>query len=300
LRQGLIRLAAEWKRRLVVFLTGHDSPSMHPYLEEARDQIAEQYRSQLAACDRIRDHAIALIENWTGRPLDPEKGEEAILAAIFARSLNTYWAAIELTRIGFGEQAAMLNRSLFEDMVDAHWVSTEPELAVERYEQHHEHSKMLLADAVTAYPNYFPSDKIPEFTTEERKALDGVFGRYGAGSWTGLNLHEKVAAIEHLWGDKRNRETLRFFRDIAHRENNQMLHLSAQSLGQVVHARGPEGITFQLGPGGDFIDRALFGSFWIFIQTLTLLLDQFEFKRDRDAEADLFSDAPFRKPTAPA
>ena len=90
---------------------------------------------------------------------------------------------------------------------------------------------------------------------------------------------------------------LRFFRDIAHRENNQMLHLSAQSLGQVVHARGPEGITFQLGPGGDFIDRALFGSFWIFIQTLTLLLDQFV-ERDRDAEADLFSDTPFRKPTA--
>ena len=81
---------------------------MHPYLEEARDQVAEQYRPQLAACDRLRDHAIALLENWKGRPLDPEKHEEAILGAIFARSLNTYWAAIELARVGFGEQAAML------------------------------------------------------------------------------------------------------------------------------------------------------------------------------------------------
>jgi len=59
-------------------------------------------------------------------------------------------------------------------MVDAHWVSTEPALAVERYEQHHAHSKMLLADAVTAYPDYFPSLKIPEFPAEERKALDGL------------------------------------------------------------------------------------------------------------------------------
>ncbi len=134
---------------------GSPHPRCTPYVEEARAQIAKEYGAPLAACDRIRDYADELLKDWRGRPLDPEKGAEMILAAIFARSLNTYCAAIELTRIGFAEHAAMLNRSLFEDMVDAHWVSVKEELAVERYEQHHEHGKMLLAYALIAYPDFF-------------------------------------------------------------------------------------------------------------------------------------------------
>jgi hypothetical protein len=270
---------------------------MHPYVEEARAQVDAEYARQLEACDRLLDFVLDRVKPWKGRPLDPEKAEDTILAAIFARSLNTYWAAIELARIGFGEQAAMLNRSLFEDMVDAHWVSVEPTLAGERYEQHHQHGQMLLADTLTSYPDFISRDELPEFDPAERERLDGVFGRYGIKSWTGLNLRERVAAIEHLWGDERTREMLRFYWDIAHRENNQTLHVSAQSLGQIVRARGPEGITFKLGPGPEFLDRALLGAFWTFVQTVTLLLDQFGFERDAEQEATVFSDAPFRKPT---
>ena len=102
-----------------------------------------------------------------------------------------------------------------------------------------------------------------------------------------------------LWTDDEGKENLRFYLDIAHRENNQTLHVSARSLAQVVHAKGPEGISFKLGPSLGFVDRALVGSFWIFLQTLTLLLDEFSFERDRDKEAEVFSVAPFRKLTAP-
>jgi hypothetical protein len=73
---------------------------MHPYVEEARDQIANEYGTQLAACDRIRGYAVDLITSRKGRPLDPKEGGEAIMAAIFARSLNTYWAAIEARDAG--------------------------------------------------------------------------------------------------------------------------------------------------------------------------------------------------------
>ena len=155
---------------------------MHPYVEEAIADVDRHYGRQLEACDRLRDYAIDLLEVWRGRELDPDKPHEPLHAAIFARSLNTYWAAIELASIGFGEQAAMLNRSLFEDMVDAHWLSVEPALAVERYEHHDEHGKMLLAATLTSYPDVFPPDDLPEFDAERRKELDAVFGQYGSRS----------------------------------------------------------------------------------------------------------------------
>jgi len=95
------------------------------------------------------------------------------LIVIFSRSFNTFCAAVELARMGFGQQAAMLNRSLFEDMIDGHWVTLEPELAVQRLEEHHLHGRMLLADAVRD-EGLLPEDDIPSFDATRREELDTV------------------------------------------------------------------------------------------------------------------------------
>jgi hypothetical protein len=267
---------------------------MHPELQKAIEAVTERHGAELAACERLRDFVLEITRPWAGRLLDAERQADTLVAALFARSCNTFWATLELVRIGFGEQAAMLNRSLFEDMVDAHWVTTNPELALERYGDHHDHGKMLLAEAVAKYPNYFPAEEVPEFDPDERARLDGLFGPYGTRSWTQLNLYDRTSAIEHLWNNDADQEVLRFFRDVPHRENNQTLHVTAQSLNSLVREHGADRITFKVGPGGEMLARGLFGAFWIFSQTVGLVLDYFEFSTDGAARAQLFSSAPFQ------
>src|SRR3954468_20881431 len=61
---------------------------------------------------------------WARKPTGVDgEAHRALILAVFARSTLTYRAIMQLCRGGYGEQADMLNRSLFEDMAAAHWVS---------------------------------------------------------------------------------------------------------------------------------------------------------------------------------
>jgi hypothetical protein len=261
---------------------------VHPLIADALEQTERLYDRQLRACEELLDFVLELLQPWRGRAL--EHPHDGIMGAIFARSTNTYWAALELARIGFGEQASMLNRSLFEDMVDLHWISENPELAVERYDKHLTHGQMLLADALRNHPDFIPAEEVPAFDPDERKRLDRVFGAHGTKSWTTANLHDRVASVEHIWGDEGDRRHLRFFRDIVHRDNNQLLHVSAHGLNQIVRRAGEDegGIAYKLGPGGEYLEQALFGMFWIYSQSVGLVLEKFDFREQDDFDR-LFS-----------
>ncbi len=248
-------------------------------IEPVRSQLAERYAEQLEACDGLRQFALDIRTPWGGRPLDDDMKHEAILVVISSRSLNTFWSAVELARIGFGQQAAMLNRSLFEDMIDAHWVTVEPDLAAQRLEEHHLHGRMLLADTVRE-DRLLPESDIPTFDAERRIALDKQFGAYGERSWTGLSLHQRGEAVKHLWGDEQGQEGLRFYCRIVHRENNQLLHVSAFSISSEVRARTSDALTLSLGPSEAHVGKALLSAFWTFGQTISLILDTFEFQLD--------------------
>lgn len=190
----------------------------------------------------------------------------------------------------------MLNRSLFEDMVDIHWVVAEPDLAVTRYQEHNEHGKMLLGDAVAKYPEHYGDITIPEFDPAERARLDGVFGPFGSKGWTTENLHDRVRAIEDQWPDEDSRRHLHFIRDIAHRENNQMLHVSAQALNAMVLERDEAGVSLRVGPSNVMLKRALYGAWWTFAQTVTLLIDHFEIPMSLADRRARFDHSPFGKP----
>lgn len=244
---------------------------------------------------------MSLAERWRGRPLEETPGSDLIVAALFVRSLNTYVAAVRLCEAGYGEQAAMLNRSLFEDMADAHWTVGEPALAVSLLADHGSHGAMLLADAARKYPDFFPAAEIPEYDAAERTRLDGLFGPHGTKSWTRLNIHERVERIAHHWTDiGAETQPLFLYRDIAQRENNQTLHVSAVALGSTVRERNDQFVTFRLGPDVDMLDRALFGAFWIFSQTVGLLLDHFSFKVDKAERVAATDMADFKRPSAGA
>lgn len=267
---------------------------MDEELAQIRNQVDDHVGRQLGACERLRDFAHGLTHPWQGRDLDGEAHpEDMLVAALFARAFGTFSAVIHLARSGFGEQASMLNRSLFEDMVDIHWVCAEPTRAVQLYEDHHTHGKMLLADQVTKYSDLLGQTEVPEFDPDDRDRLNDLFGPYGSKSWTTLNIHQRVEAIEHFWDDDENRRLLRFFRDIPHQANNRALHVTAQGLTSLVRGRDAEGVTLRAGPGPEMLEQALFGAFWIFAQILGLMFDHFAIEVDEETKGEVFSRSPF-------
>jgi hypothetical protein len=249
-------------------------------------QISERFRSKIEGCERLLDYSLGLLGEWPGRPV--ESVCDGLVLALFARSLDTAAAAIRLAGDGYGAQASMLNRSLFEDMIDAHWVATDEEAADRCYRDHLEHGRMLLADAVAKYPEYYSEIELPEFDPDERKALDRDYGRFGHKSWTKVSLHDRVSLVEGHWTEEVGRQTLHFFHDIAHRENNQTLHVSSATLGKNLEFYDGElGLT--VGPREDMVERALFGSFWILDATVGLVLDRFGIELDEETRVSVFS-----------
>jgi hypothetical protein len=262
-----------------------------------RRDIRDHHGDELADCDRIREHAVGMFENWTGRGI--ESTADGLVVAIFARSIDTFTCSLRNVRLGYGAQAAMLNRSLFEDMADAHWIITDPESAEAQYSNHYEHGRMLLADTVASFPDMYPHIEFPEFDPEERTRLDKAFGAFGQKPWSGLSLYQRVQLIKDQWQTEMDREGLRFMHALAHRENNQTLHVSAQSLGAVVVLDESGRPAFRVGPRTDMVRRAMFGAFWTFTQTITVVIDRFGFPTTAEARAAMFSVENFHRPDAP-
>jgi hypothetical protein len=262
-----------------------DATSAPELIAEARAGVDGHVGDLLAACEDIRDFALKVGPGWTGRPM--MDGVDRLVALLFARATGTYWAIVELLRIGFGDQGAMLARSLFEDMVDMHWITVKPEIAVERFPKHHEHSDMLIADALRANPQLLdPADPLPEYDPQRRVELDGTFGQYGDAGWSGVNIHDRVAAIENLWTDGDERRTLNFFRTVVHRANNQTLHVSGPALSSLIRGEDEGGLRLRFGPGPENVQKNTFGAFWIYSQTLRLILTRFAFPQETQSEFD--------------
>src|SRR5688500_5735965 len=101
---------------------------------EVRRRIKETYASELQACRRLLEFATRELHAWSGRPL--KRGADRIIIAEAARATKTFAGVIRLCELGFGEQASMLNRSLFEGMAVAHWVAEHRREAVGLFVRH--------------------------------------------------------------------------------------------------------------------------------------------------------------------
>lgn len=244
----------------------------------ARAGVDGYLGGRLRACEEIRDLALVIATSWTGRPMEPEAGVDRPIALLFARTSGTYWGIVELLRMAFGPQAAMLTRSLFEDMVDMHFIAVNPELAIDRLPKHHEHSDMLMTDALRAHPHLLDGEPpLAGYDEQRRLELDDLFGRYGHKGWSGPNIHDRVDAIAHRWLDPTERKQLDFFLGVIHRVHNQTLHVTGASLSAVMRGADERGLHLSFGPGPEQVKETAFAAFWIYSQAIRMVLTRFAF-----------------------
>lgn len=238
---------------------------------------------QRMACAGVLDFVRDLTKDWEafGQP-GIFTTPNIIVTSIFARSTRTYEGVVKhLTGGGFGEQGVMLNRALFEDMVDARWASLNPDLAVERFAAHDRWTRHLADRVASDFPDYQTGDEPPpiELSEEEKREYAKLFGDWGQRSWTGVPMRRRLKEVEQQWTEGPIRRQFQYMYRRVQRINNEVLHLSSTSMGRLPTAprENEDGqVQFRFGASGHMVHPALFGAFWAYSHTLLLLFDIFE------------------------
>jgi hypothetical protein len=208
---------------------------------------------------------------------DDDPYERAILVALFARSVPLTESLVRLGEDGYGREALMLNRPLFELMLDAYWTHANPKLAGERFVQHARFTQHLQRETAARYPEVFGElPPLENLSDEELKQLKQIFGDFGHKSWTGLNTRARVASIEVQFSEADDdRQQLWLALDVLNAASNAELHPSAWSLGRALRRvptpDGGEALQFRAAPEPELVAFALRQAWWIFGQFLALI-----------------------------
>lgn len=154
----------------------------------------------------------------TGR--QSNRGADFIVVVQATRATHTFEAVIALCRIGRGIQAAMLNRSLLEDVLDIHWVAANPEEAPALADRHERLISLSERSAFAA-----AGRDAARLDDEERSEFETLMCTYDnlRRSWNLASEADRRRLIQERWGDEQA-DALDFVYDVIQRQNNTLLH----------------------------------------------------------------------------
>jgi len=229
-----------------------------------QEDILVEYIEEFGACVEIEE-----LFRWN-LPREPPPHEAGrIVLWTSARSYRTFKVMVKTCRLGYALEAAKLNRSLFEDMVAAHWAAGFPAKANKLILDHARYVEVLRAEFYAQHGLTYPGGEPQTLTEEERTTFDDRY-RKGSRSWTGKTVSEMVTNIAGQW-QKDYRRHLMQMHDIAHRASSVILHHSAASLSAGV-IETEQGYQFDVRPSKLGVGSALVFGFWTFGNTISLAL----------------------------
>jgi hypothetical protein len=222
------------------------------------------FEPQFGACDAL--YAFAR----SHRPSHSAASGPAdrLIVATCARGSKTYQGSLRLAYIGYGAQAFMLGRSLYEDMLVGHWIKLNPEQAPRQLD---DHRRMTLA-VYEGELSRFGLD-VPEEASIDRAERDRLREEFGSGHWTKLSMDKLRRAVESEFPEEEGHRRLLLQVDaLLHRHANLIVHHSFLSLGGALASASEGGITYDVGVSTRFIPQALFIAFFSYIHLTSLVL----------------------------
>lgn len=225
--------------------------------------IVRRFQPKFAACDALYEFARA------NRPEDPPTDDAAgrLIFRTYGRSSKSYQAAVRLAAIGYGVQSGMIGRSLFEDMLVAHWLRRFPEKALELFERHRRASLAALEQTLEQY--HMLGDLQADITDEDRANV--ALARQ---HWTGKTMRQLLADVEDEWKHEIDRRLIHQAHDLFHFFNNQLLHHTSISLGIIAGEERAGRVPIELGPHMAYVGDALMVAFVSYSNTMSLVLDE--------------------------
>lgn len=250
-------------------------------------RTAQQER-EFAAALRLRDWAKDFLDGparteWTMSP----GALNNVFVGTFARGTKTFRAALLLCDRGYGQQAAMLARSLFEHAVVAWWLLLcieDEEEVMERLRQHRDHARLVYDRALAAHPEVADGHEHADFDAAYIEQLDRRFTPYGR-EWHGKRMHELVRDVEGAVDERYRTSFSKFFR-IVNAHNNQFLHHSSVGIADTMRWDDPDTSPMvEVGPSPPWRTESLFAVTWAYGLLVAATL-----RRLSPAYADDFSD----------
>jgi hypothetical protein len=259
--------------------------------EDIAAHVERDFDLELAALDDLEALTDDLLATLPMKIVTRDEADRIVALAV-ARGTTTFKAALALIRAGFGREAAMLNRSMFEGMAVAHWVSAEPEVAADRFHKANEFEIHLMREkAATLESDQTVPSGPGELGAEELAEAKTLFGPNNDRMWTGhRNIWDLVDSIEDQW-EEPGRTVLRLYLRFEHVGNNKQLHASASAifgltLDPMTTREGRKGMTMRIGPGPDWLDDAALGAFFNHSNLLSLLVDHFDLGEEAKARVE--------------
>jgi hypothetical protein len=262
-------------------------PPRHP-VGIANEVLREKgiNRLRFASAEELLGHGAVLIDE-TGR--EPLAAARLLLTAQATRALHTFEAVIADCQMGRGVQAAMLNRSLFDDVLNIHWVAENPELGPERADQH----DRLIALAEHQLETKFERTDRP-LTDEEQSELEALIKLYGGPrnafkeTWHRASFEECFPLVKERWKEEEEAAFyLEYIYEVIQRRNNLFIHPSPTAFRQTIVTRPDGGRTVnRAGPDG-FWKQALNQGAGGYYMVCRVLAQEFDF--DKEPMAEVFS-----------
>jgi hypothetical protein len=234
---------------------------------QPRDIMLARFPAEFEACLALDDLALA------HRPPVPDAdGPAYLLLKTWVRSTKSYRGALLLAGQGFGPQAGMVARTLFEDMLIAHYAVKNPQV----FERFAPARKLLLdrhREALEGFGRHEDvKDLPPRLTPGEREEAR----RLNPGNrWTGLTIRQLVDAVEDMWSEGWNRRLLRQMEKLSNVTNNALVHHSPVALGVGIEPKeSGVGLNYMTGASEAHVREALGSAFYSYSNLLTITLDE--------------------------
>jgi SEC-C motif len=201
--------------------TPEDQPRPHPVGTASR-QIPNSgiNRLRFRTSEDLLDEGARLADEAGHLAMD---GRQLLLAVEATRATHSFESVIALCQIGRGVQAAMINRSLLEDVLDVHWVAANPDEAPELADQH----ERLFQLGERATFERFGRDTTP-LDAGERDELARLLKLYDGfrRSWTLTSEPDRIALIKPRWEEPEAAGYIDQTYQVIQRQNNALLHSS--------------------------------------------------------------------------
>ncbi|MBS1894303.1 MAG: hypothetical protein JST59_23635, partial [Actinobacteria bacterium] len=262
-----------------------DENKRHPL--GAAGEILQQRginRLRFASSEELLGRGAALVDE-TGR--EERSGSEMLLIAQATRAIHTYETVIGACILGRGVQASMLNRSLYDDVLDIHWSAANPDVAPDRAEEHERF--MALAEHKLETDHERSDRPLTAAEQGELAVLIEVYGgvpRAFTADWHRATFEECFDLVKARWSEYEDTEKqLRYIYDVMQRRNNLMLHPSPTGFRQTffVDDEGHRTLN-RLGPDSRWITALRDGAGGFYL-VLRLLAEEFELDREPLAES---------------
>jgi hypothetical protein len=188
-------------------------------------------RLRIASATALFDAGSDLIDATGSEPI---AGGALMLVAQATRAHHTFEAVISAASMGRGVQAAMLNRSLYDDALDIHWTAANLDDAPELADQHDRFIALAEHELEASH-----DQAKRNLTVDEQAELGALITAYGGprraflARWHRASAEECLELVHERWKSEPDAEALLdYLFGPTQKRNNLMLHGSPTSYRQ--------------------------------------------------------------------